>query len=119
MICGFGRTGNLWGAQTVGVKPDIIVASKSMSAGYFPMGAVMLSKSIDEPVMAACKSWEEFPHGFTTGGHPVGCAIALEAIRIVVDDGVFDNVRAVAPLFQSRLRCFADNPLIGRLVASA
>ncbi|MCG3005554.1 aminotransferase class III-fold pyridoxal phosphate-dependent enzyme, partial [Escherichia coli] len=71
VICGFGRTGHLWGAQAVGLRPDIIVASKSMSAGYFPMGAVMLSADMDKRATAACERWEEFPHGYTTGGHPV------------------------------------------------
>jgi adenosylmethionine-8-amino-7-oxononanoate aminotransferase len=113
VICGFGRTGRLWGAQTVGQTPDIIVTSKSMSAGYFPIGAVLLSKDIDDRVSAACEAWEEFPHGFTTGGHPVGCAISLEAIRIITEEGVFDHVCEVAPTFQARLRALAGHPLVG------
>jgi len=113
VICGFGRTGNLWGAQTVGQEPDIIVASKSLSAGYFPMGAVLLSKDIDERVTRACQSWEEFPHGFTAGGHPVGCAISLEAIRIIVEEGVLDHVREIAPVFQARLKALGAHSLVG------
>lgn len=113
VICGFGRTGELWGAQCVGQTPDIVVASKSISAGYFPMGAVMLSKDIDERATAACRAWDEFPHGFTAGGHPVGCALSLEAIRIIVDEGVLDHVRSIAPGFQSRLQALADHPLVG------
>jgi 4-aminobutyrate---pyruvate transaminase len=113
VICGFGRTGRLWGAEAVGQMPDILVASKSISAGYFPMGAVLLSREIDERLTDACRVWEEFPHGFTTGGHPVGCAISLEAIRIIVDGGILDHVRAIAPLFATRLRELGDHPLIG------
>ena len=113
VICGFGRTGHLWGAQVVGQVPDILVASKSISAGYFPMGAVVLSKDIDQRVTKACESLEEFPHGFTTGGHPVGCAISLEAIRIITEEGVFEHLREVAPKFQSRLRSLASHALIG------
>lgn len=113
VICGFGRTGNLWGAETVGQTPDIIVASKSLSAGYFPMGAVMLSKEIDARVTAACASWEEFPHGFTAGGHPVGCAVSLEAIRIIVEGGILQHVQEIGPLFQSQLRALAAHPLVG------
>ena len=113
VICGFGRTGNLWGAQTVGCEPDIIVASKSLSAGYFPMGAVLLSKDIDDRVSEACKAWDEFPHGFTAGGHPVGCAVSLEAIRIIVDEGVLDHVREIAPAFTSHLEALGDHPLVG------
>ncbi|UWU25649.1 aminotransferase (plasmid) [Rhizobium sp. CB3060] len=113
VICGFGRTGSLWGTLAVGQQPDIIVASKSMSAGYFPMGAVMLSADIDKRATAASEVWEEFPHGFTTGGHPVGCAISLEAIRIITEEGVFENVKSVSETFQSGLRALADHPMVG------
>ncbi|HEV7250147.1 MAG TPA: aminotransferase [Shinella sp.] len=113
VICGFGRTGSLWGAEAVGQEPDIIVASKSMSAGYFPMGAVMLSTDIDRRATAASEAFEEFPHGFTTGGHPVGCAISLEAIRIITQEGVFENVKSVSETFQAGLRALADHPMIG------
>lgn len=113
VICGFGRTGKLWGALAVGQEPDIIIASKSMSAGYFPMGAVMMSADIDKRATAACAAWEEFPHGFTTGGHPVGCAISLEAIRIITQEGVLDNIRSVGDVFQAGLRDLADHPMVG------
>jgi adenosylmethionine-8-amino-7-oxononanoate aminotransferase len=113
VICGFGRTGRLWGALAVGQVPDIVVASKSMSAGYFPMGAVLLSADIDKRATAASEVWEEFPHGYTTGGHPVGCAISLEAIRIITEEGVFENVVAVGETFQAGLRALADHPMIG------
>ena len=113
VICGFGRSGEVWGAETVGMVPDIMVASKSISAGYFPMGAVMLSKSIDERLSAACEPWAEFPLGFTTAGHPVGCAISLEAIRIILDGGVFEHLRAVSPHFMARLKALGTHPLVG------
>lgn len=113
VICGFGRTGRLWGSQAVGLEPDIIVASKSMSAGYFPMGAVMLSDDIDRRATAASEAWEEFPHGFTTGGHPVGCAISLEAIQLIAEGGALENVQAVGELFQMGLRRLTEHPLVG------
>ncbi len=113
VICGFGRTGNLWGCQTYDIKPDIIVASKVLTAGYFPMGAVMLSSTIDRKLTAACERYEEFPHGFTTGGHPVGSAIALKSLEIITDGGVLENVRRVGPAFQAKLQSLADHPLVG------
>jgi adenosylmethionine-8-amino-7-oxononanoate aminotransferase len=113
VICGFGRTGSLWGSIAVGQIPDIVVASKSMSAGYFPMGAVMLSADMDRRASAASSMWEEFPHGYTTGGHPVGCAVSLEAIRIITEEGVFKNVVNVGEAFQAGLRALADHPMIG------
>jgi len=107
VICGFGRTGHLWGCQTYNIEPDIIVASKCMTAGYFPMGAVMISDTVHSSLMAASEAYEEFPHGFTTAGHPVGCSIALKAIDIIINEGVFDNVVQVAPLFQ---QCLISKP---------
>lgn len=113
VICGFGRTGKLWGSQTYDIEPDIVVASKCVTAGYFPMGAILVSQDIHEKLVSAAEVYEEFPHGFTTGGHPVGCAIALKAIDIILNEGVFDNVVAVSPQFQDRLREFASHPHIG------
>jgi 4-aminobutyrate--pyruvate transaminase len=56
---------------------------------------------------------EEFPHGFTASGHPVGCAIALKAIEIVMEGGLIDNVRRLTPAFQAGLARLAENPNIG------
>ncbi len=113
VICGFGRTGSLWGSQTYGIRPDIVVASKCITAGYFPMGAIMVSKAVAEQLDQASEQFEEFPHGFTTAGHPVGCAIAQKAIDIIMNQGVFENVVAVSPYFQQRLRGFASHRHIG------
>ncbi len=115
VICGFGRTGNLWGCQTYDIQPDVIVASKVLTAGYFPMGAVILSPDIDRRLTAACGACEEFPHGFTTGGHPVGSAIALKALEIVTEQGMLDHIRAVALAFQDGLRRLAGHPLVGEV----
>jgi 4-aminobutyrate---pyruvate transaminase len=113
VICGFGRTGKLWGCQTYDINPDILVASKCLTAGYFPMGAIMVSQGIVEKLNVAAEEFEEFPHGFTTAGHPVGCAIALKAVDIILNQGVFDNVGHVSPHFQDRLQSFASHPHIG------
>ena len=113
VICGFGRTGKLWGCQTYDIEPDIIVASKCITAGYFPMGAILVSEEIHDKLVSAAEEFEEFPHGFTTGGHPVGCAIALKAIDIILNEGVFDNVVTMSPYFQERLREFDSHPHIG------
>lgn len=113
VICGFGRTGKFWGCQTYEIEPDIVVASKCLTAGYFPMGAILLSDKIHEQLVAAAEEFEEFPHGFTTAGHPVGCAIGLKAIDVILNDGVFDNVVEVAPYFQARLKSFEAHPHIG------
>lgn len=113
VICGFGRTGKLWGSETYGIEPDILVASKCLTAGFFPMGAILLSEAMNDRLVAAAGEFEEFPHGFTSGGHPVGCAIGLKAIDVILNEGVFENVVAVAPHFQERLRAFGSHSHIG------
>ena len=113
VICGFGRTGKMWGCQTYDIEPDIVVASKCLTAGYFPMGAIMVSRSVADRLNEAANEFEEFPHGFTSAGHPVGCSIALKAIDIILNGGVFDNVVNVSPYFQERIGGFASHPHIG------
>jgi len=113
VITGFGRTGNLWGSETYNLKPDMIIASKCLTAGFFPMGAVILNKDIAEEFTSISEKAEEFPHGFTSGGHPVGCAIALKAIDIIINEGLLDNVRSVSPYFLEKLNEFNDYQYIG------
>jgi 4-aminobutyrate--pyruvate transaminase len=115
VICGFGRTGEMWGSTTYGMKPDIITCAKALSAGYMPIGAVMVS----EPIYAAMVKQSEkigvFSHGFTFGGHPVCAAVALETLRIYEDDDTLSHVRQMAPLMRAGLRRFADHPLVGEV----
>ncbi len=113
VICGFGRTGNLWGCETYDIKPDIIISSKCLTAGYFPMGAVIVKKEFADEFTSASEDAEEFPHGFTAGGHPVGCAIALKAIDVIINEGLLDNVKNVSPYFHERLQEFNQYEHIG------
>lgn len=113
VICGFGRTGNTWGCETFGFLPDAIISSKNLTAGFFPMGAVILGPELAERLQRASEAIEEFPHGFTASGHPVGCAIALKAIDVVMNEGLSDNVKRLTPRFQAGLAEIAKRPNIG------
>ena len=113
VICGFGRTGNLWGCETYNIDPDIIISSKCLTAGFFPMGAVIVKKEFADTFNEVSENIEEFPHGFTAGGHPVGCAIALKAIDVIINEGLLDNVREVSPYFHDRLNEFNNYDHIG------
>ena len=113
VITGFGRTGNTWGSQTYDFVPDAIISSKNITAGFFPMGAVILGPDLAARVQAAAEAIEEFPHGFTASGHPVGCAIALKAIDIVMNEGLAENVRTLTPLFEAGMARLAEHPNIG------
>ena len=113
VICGFGRTGEFWGSLKYGIKPDIVVASKVITAGFFPMGAIILSPAMTERIEKASAKYEELPTGFTTGAHPVGCAIAMASLDEIIDGGAFANVKAVAPEFQKELKAMAEHPMVG------
>ena len=113
VICGFGRTGNTWGCETYDFVPDAIISSKNLTAGYFPMGAVILGPDLSDRLQAASEAIEEFPHGFTASGHPVGCAVALKAIDVIMNEGLIDNVRALTPKFEAGLAELATHKHIG------
>lgn len=113
VICGFGRTGNTWGCETYDFMPDAIISSKNLTAGFFPMGAVILGPELADRLQRAAEKIEEFPHGFTASGHPVGCAIALKAIDVVMNEGLAENVKTLTPIFEAGLKRLAQNPNIG------
>ncbi|MBN2905176.1 MAG: aminotransferase class III-fold pyridoxal phosphate-dependent enzyme [Rhodobacteraceae bacterium] len=113
VICGFGRTGQVWGCETYDFMPDAIISSKALTAGYFPMGAVILGPDLSDRLHAAAEAVEEFPHGFTASGHPVGCAIALKAIDVILNEGLLENVRALTPRFEAGMARLAEHPNIG------
>jgi adenosylmethionine-8-amino-7-oxononanoate aminotransferase len=113
VICGFGRTGEMWGCTTYGFMPDAIISSKVLTAGFFPMGALILGPALADRLLRASEAIAEFPHGFTASGHPVGCAIALKAIDVIVNEGLLDNVRRLTPRFEAGLARLAQHPNIG------
>jgi 4-aminobutyrate--pyruvate transaminase len=113
VICGFGRTGAVWGCDTHNFVPDAIISSKALTAGYFPMGAVILGPDLSDRLVAASEAIEEFPHGFTASGHPVGCAVALKAIDVILNEGLLERVQAQTPRFEAGLAEIAQHPNIG------
>ena len=116
VVTGLGRTGNLWGAETYDFTPDILVTSKALTSGYYPMAAVLLSPEMDRRLHRAAEAYDEFPHGFTTGGSPVAAAVALETIALITEPGgLLDNVKAVSPAFEAALQGFGDHPLVGEV----
>jgi 4-aminobutyrate--pyruvate transaminase len=115
VICGFGRTGEMWGSTTYGLKPDMISCAKSLSSAYLPIGAVMLSEAIYAALVKQSEKIGVFSHGFTYSGHPVSSAVALETLKIYEQDHILDHVRQMAPRMQAGLRRFADHPLVGEV----
>jgi len=113
VICGFGRTGNWWGSQTFGMKPDIMTMAKQLSAGQLPIAAVLMNQRVYEGLRDNSAKIGAFSHGITYSGHPVSAAVALETLKIYEDRKIVDHVRALSPVFVSELKSFADHPLVG------
>ena len=113
VICGFGRTGNFWGSQTFGISPDIMTMAKGLSSGYQPIGAVMINDKVYQAIADESAKIGVFGHGFTYGGHPVPCAVALETLAIYQERGIVGRARALAPHFQAGLKALANHPLVG------
>ena len=115
VICGFGRTGNMWGTQTYGMKPDMITCAKALSSSYIPIAALMISEPIYQAMVMESEKLGLFGHGSTYGGHPVAAAVALETLNIYEERDIVGRVRALGPRFQDGLRRHADHPLIGEV----
>jgi 4-aminobutyrate--pyruvate transaminase len=113
VICGFGRTGNMWGSTTYGMRPEMITCAKALSAGYLPIAAVMVSEKIFGALVKQSEKIGVFGHGFTYSGHPVTSAVALETLKIYEEIDVVTQVRKVMPRMQELLHSFKSHPLVG------
>jgi len=115
VVCGFGRTGNMWGSQTYNLRPDMITMAKAISSGYLPIGGLMVNEKVFSTVQKHSNACGVFGHGYTYTGHPACAAVALETQKIYEERGTFEYVRGIAPHFQKCLRKFADHPLVGEV----
>ncbi len=115
VICGFGRTGRMFGSQTYGIEPDIMVLSKALSSSYLPISALVANDRVLDPVIEESGRIGTFGHGFTGGGHPVAAAVALETLRIIEADGLVDRAARTGAHLQARLRGLRDHPLVGEV----
>ena len=112
VICGFGRTGEWFGSDFYGLKPDLMTIAKGLTSGYIPMGGVI----VRDEVVKVLNEGGDFNHGFTYSGHPVAAAVGLENIRILREEKIVERVKAeTAPYLQKRLRELNDHPLVGEV----
>lgn len=115
VITGFGRTGEMFGSKTYGMRPDVMVMSKQLTSSYFPFSAIMMNDKFYEPIAEEGGRIGILGHGFTGGGHPVGAAIALENIAIIEEQNLVENARELGAYFQEKLRAFSDHRLVGEV----
>ena len=105
VITGFGRIGEFFASSRYGVAPDLITCAKGITSAYAPMGAVIVSDKIAEPLY---EEGRMLMHGITFAGHPVAAAIALRNVEIFEREGVLENVRTLEPFIAEGLGRIKD-----------
>ena len=113
VVSGFGRLGKAFGAEVYGLQPDFITVAKMLTSAYVPMSALYVSDRVYQAVADASAEVGVFGHGYTYGGHPVACAVALEALKIYEEQNVIGHVNRVSPRLQEGLKKFSSHPYIG------
>lgn len=110
VMSGAGRTGRFLAGEHWGAMPDIVTLAKGLGAGYAPLGAVVASQALIEPVLAS----GGFGHGFTYAGNPLACAAGLAVLDVIERDDLMANTRAIGALLKQRLEALmARYPFIG------
>jgi len=115
VICGFGRTGNMFGSETYQLQPDIMTMAKALSSAYLPISAVVINEKVYRALRDNSGKIGTFGHGYTYSGHPVSAAVAVETLKIYEERDILSQVRRVAPMLQNGLRKFADHALVGEV----
>ena len=106
---GIGRTGKMLATDYEDARPDILVLGKALSGGVLPVSAVLC----DDPIMLCIKPGE---HGSTFGGNPLSAAVATEALKVILDEGLIENAYNLGKIFRDELQKFTKNSDLVKLV---
>ncbi|MEM8742447.1 MAG: aminotransferase [Pseudomonadota bacterium] len=113
VITGYGRTGEWFGSDTLNMARNSMSMAKQMTGGYAPLSAVAMDARMAEAIEENTGTIGNFGHGFTYGGHPVGCAVGVKAIELYQERDILGHVRGLAPAFARHVAALADHPLVG------
>ena len=113
VICGFARTGEMWGCQTFGIQPDMLTSAKALSAAMLPISAVLINNRMHEAMLRQSDRFGNFAHGFTYAGHPVAAAVALEVQKIYSEIDIVSRAKTLGPVLQSTLGRLREHPIVG------
>ena len=116
VICGFGRTGNYWGAQTYNMRPHTLSCAKALSSAYLPISAMLIHEEMYQAMLDQSRAIGTFGHGFTYSAHPVAAAVAVETLKIYEERNIVAHVRRVAPTFLKRIAKLREHPIVGEAV---
>lgn len=115
VICAFGRLGTMYGCDKYNIKPDLVSLAKALSSAYMPIGAILMSREVADVIYSQSNKLGSFSHGFTYSGHPVACAVAIEALKLYKERNIVEHVNSVAPRFQDGVKAFSSSPVIGEI----
>jgi 4-aminobutyrate---pyruvate transaminase len=113
VICGFARTGEMWGSETYGIRPDMITSAKALSAAMQPISAVLINERIHAAMLRQSDRFGNFAHGYTYAGHPVAAAVALEVQKIYDEIDIVARAKRLGPVMQAALGRLIAHPLVG------
>jgi beta-alanine--pyruvate transaminase len=113
VICGFGRIGGNFGAQALGVTPDLITMAKALTNGVIPMGAVAASKKVYDAITESGPAKGiEFFHGYTYSGIPAACAASIASLDIYKKEGLFERAREMTPYFLEQISSLREFDIV-------
>jgi hypothetical protein len=113
VMCGMGRTGTLHACEQEGINPDLMAIAKGVGGGYAPIGALLIQERIFNTIAEGSGA---FLHSHTYMGHPLACAAALAAQRVIRSDNLLENVRRQGDYLSRRLNeRFGNHPFVGDL----
>jgi 4-aminobutyrate---pyruvate transaminase len=115
VINGFGRLGSSFGAVHYDFRPDLMVVSKQLTSSYAPLAAVLFSDQVYEAIADNSARIGTFGHGFTTSGHPLATAVALENLKILEERDLMGQARRVGAFMQAQLGKLVAHPLVGEV----
>lgn len=112
VICGFGRTGKMFGSQHWDFVPDMMTLAKGLTSAYYPLGAVVVSKEVADSFIG--DEYKKFLHGITYGGHPVAAAAALANIAIIERENLAEQAAQKGDYLRAELHKALDrHPSVG------
>ena len=115
VVTGFARTGNMFGATTMNIVPDMLVCAKALSSAYIPISALMINERVFQAIARQSDELGVFGLTMTYCGHPVATAVAREAIRIYEEEDFPARVRQLEAPFLGGLRELESHPLVGEV----
>jgi len=115
VITGFGRLGHWFGSERYDIRPDIVTCAKALTGGYVPFSATMVSERVYQPIAEQSAKFGMFGHGYTYSSHPLGAAVAIEAMKVYRETDIATRVREKAPQFQGGLHKLLESPIVGEV----